>query len=156
VLTSQGRRPKQPLVFCPWIAQWMLLLIAPPPLAPSLGSSTQRERVCGGTKSCKTGGGFGSACMCCHRHPLSSPDHITYQLTFLEKNCLAIILWWSQSSYDEDYNLQTVDGQDDGQVVILHIMLNMNHMNIRRQASISQRLTEFLLLPSMKEGPKGS
>jgi len=76
VLTSQGRRPKQPLVFCPWIAQWMLLLIAPPPLAPSLGSSTQRERVCGGTKSCKTGGGFGSACMCCHRHPLSSPDHL--------------------------------------------------------------------------------
>jgi len=41
-------------------------------------------------------------------------------------------LWWSQSSYDEDYNLQTVDGQDDGQVVILHIMLNMNPANKKK------------------------
>jgi len=43
-------------------------------------------------------------------------------------------LWWSQSSYDEDYNLQTVDGQDDGQVVILHIMLNMNPANNKKKA----------------------
>jgi len=44
-------------------------------------------------------------------------------------------LWWSQSSYDEDYNLQTVDGQDDGQVVILHIMLNMNPANKKKKHS---------------------
>ena len=47
---------------------------------------------------------------------------------------MAIILWWSQSSYDEDYNLQTVDGQDDGQVVILHIMLNMNPANKKKHS----------------------
>jgi len=38
-------------------------------------------------------------------------------------------LWWPQSPYDENYNLQTADGQDDGRIVILHIMLNMNPAN---------------------------
>lgn len=100
-----GQKAKAAFVFCPCITQWILLLIAPPPLAPP-----PRASACGATKPCETGGGFGSACMCCHRHPLSSPDHLRNSM-FLITLC-----FWAGSSacrhlhHDRDESTQRESG----------------------------------------------